>query len=173
MRFVRLSTDEDDLYTEAMKLYNTSFPHYEQRQRSVQAQIMGDKEYLFQLIYDGNELVGIILYWETACFIYVEHFCIYPEMRNKKYGQKVLSLLNQYGKTVILEIDPPVDEISMHRKGFYERSGYHANDVEHIHPPYHTQYKGHRLVVMSSPKPLSAIEYDDFKQYLKNVVMRF
>ena len=43
------------------------------------------------LVYD-NSLVGIILYWETLNYIYIEHFCIEPNMRNKKYGENALEL---------------------------------------------------------------------------------
>lgn len=74
-------------------------------------------------------------------------------------------------KTVILGIDPPNDEVSVRRKAFYERAGYRANPFEHIHPPYHSEYKGHRLVVMTCPTAISENEYKNFNGYLENVVM--
>lgn len=75
-------------------------------------------------------------------------------------------------KTVILEIDPPNDEVSVRRKAFYERAGYRANPFEHIHPPYRNEYKGHRLVVMTCPAAISENEYKNFNSYLENVVMK-
>lgn len=42
---------------------------------------------------------------QNESFLYIEHFCILP-------------------KTLMLEIDPPKDDISKRRKGFYERSGF-------------------------------------------------
>lgn len=171
MHFERLRTHKDKLYSQAMKLYDISFPFHEQREPSLQAAIMNRADYRFNLIYDENDMVGILLCWETETFIYVEHFCIKPEIRNKKYGQRALALLHQSGKTVVLEIDPPIDEISLHRKGFYERAGYKANRFEHVHPPYHEQCDGHRLIVMSYPQALTTAEYDDFNRYLKNTVM--
>lgn len=173
MRFERLTTYEGELYYKAMELYKISFPLHEQRDIYSQEEIMSDKEYHFNLIYDENNFVGIILCWETEKFIYVEHFCIFPEMRNRKYGQRALKLLNEKGKIVILEIDPPIDEKSICRKLFYERAKYKANDYEHIHPPYHENFSGHRLVVMSYPKQISKTKYDEFNQYLKNHVMKF
>ena len=71
----------------------------------------------------------------------------------------------------ILEIDTPVDEVSIHRKAFYERAGYKANEFEHIHPPYHEEYPGHRLVVMSYPQQLTKAGYYSFNQYLSAAVM--
>lgn len=171
MEFRSLTEDRGDLYKKAMELYKTSFPYHEQREPDSQIRIMKHEEYRFHFIYDENIWVGIMLCWETKQFIYVEHFCILPSMRNKKYGQKALELLNESGKTVILEIDPPSDEISIHRKAFYERSGYQANDFTHIHPPYHKGYEGHKLVVMSYPKCLTRAQYLVFGEYLKDVVM--
>lgn len=172
MEFRRLVTSAHDMYKEAMDLYKASFPNHEQRESYLQTGIMGNGEYHFNLIYDNNIWIGMILWWETADFIYVEHFCILPEMRGKRYGQKALALLKKEGKKVILEIDPPVDGISIHRKAFYERSGYQANGFAHIHPPYKKKFKGHSLVVMSSPGLLTEAEYSAFNNYLRMVVMQ-
>ena len=118
-------------------------------------------------------IVGIILYWETLNYIYIEHFCIEPNMRNKKYGESALELLKKKKKTIILEIDPPIDEISIRRKLFYTRVGYKENDTfNHIHPPYSKFNKGHSLSVMSYPDFLTQTEYDKFNLYLKNRVMK-
>ena len=171
MHFERLRTSGDQSYKKSMELYNISFPFHEQRKPSLQAEIMDHEEYQFNLIRDQGGTVGILLCWETEAFIYVEHFCIRPEMRNKKYGQRALDLLGRRKKTIILEIDPPVDEVSIHRKAFYERAGYMANEFEHIHPPYHEEYPGHRLVVMSYPQQLTKAGYYSFNQYLRAVVM--
>ena len=73
---------------------------------------------------------------------------------------------------VILEIDPPVDEISIRRKGFYERAGYAENPFFHVHPPYHKGMEGHELVVMSSPSAISPDMFGKFTDYLKNTVMK-
>ena len=155
-----------------MDLYKVCFSEHEQRERHLQTDIMENEEYHFNLIYENDIWVGEILWWETADFIYVAHFCILPEMRGRRYGQKALALLDEEGKTVILEIDPPIDDVSVRRKRFYERSGYQANRFAHVHPPYKKGFKGHDLVVMSSPDQLSEAEYRAFNSYLSSVVMK-
>lgn len=175
MKFKRLSSAADAAFKPAFDLYGISFPIHEQRLIESQRSIMTHPEYLFDLIYDDSgEWCGDMLYWETADFIYVEHFCILPERRGQRCGQRALELLGEKGKTVILEIDPPSDKTSVRRKGFYERCGYHANPFAHVHPPYRAGFDGygHRLVIMSYPRELSQDEYDRFNEYLKNVVMR-
>ncbi len=74
-------------------------------------------------------------------------------------------------KILILEIDPPVDDISKRRKGFYERCGFTENSFRHIHPPYHRGNDGHDLIIMSCPKQISQNEYNAFYQYLQNRIM--
>lgn len=168
----RITNISHPMYHEALKLYQISFPYHEQREKHSQDEIIKDKEYHFSLIYDEEVFVGLILYWEHEQFVYIEHFCILPEMRNKQYGQKTLALLAKKGKTLILEIDPPKDDISKRRKGFYERCGFTENSFAHIHPPYHKENEGHHLVIMTCPKQVSEDMFDTFSDYLKNRVMQ-
>lgn len=65
-----------------------------------------------------------MLCWETETFIYVEHFFILPHLRGHACGSRALALLGGRGKTVILEIDPPADDVSLRRRGFYERAAF-------------------------------------------------
>ena len=175
MKFIRLLSEKDERYDSAMELYRVSFPLHEQREERSQKEILENESYHFDLIYDNDLFTGIILYWETERFIYVEHFCVNPKLRGRQYGQKSLEFLTSQalreGKTVILEIDPPLDDISIRRKGFYERSQFKANPYPHVHPPYHNGNSGHELVVMSCPDVLSKTGYDRFRQYLEEVVM--
>lgn len=116
-----------------------------------------------------------VQYWEIGGFyyiehFYIEHFCILPELRNRHYGQRALELLQPM--PLILEIDPPVDAVSVRRKGFYERCGFVENPYAHVHPPYHKGNHGHDLVVLSRPAVLTQAEYDRFRKYLDTVVMK-
>ena len=171
MNIERITSTMHPLYQKAMDLYGISFPVHEQRETRSQKQILTQDAYHFDIIYDDEgKFIGEILYWEIAGFFYIEHFCILPAMRNKHYGQKIL---NTYQSApLILEIDPPEDEISIRRKGFYERCGFVENPYRHIHPPYHAENHGHELVIMSSPKMLETDEYSRFNQYLQGTVMK-
>lgn len=168
----RIMSTSHPMYHEALKLYQMSFPYHEQREQSSQEEILKEDEYHFCLIYDEDVFVGLVLYWEQKDFLYIEHFCILPEMRNKQYGEKTLALLAKQGKTLLLEIDPPKDDISKRRKGFYERCGFTENFFAHIHPPYHKENEGHHLVIMTCPKQISRETFDTFSLYLKDNVMK-
>lgn len=159
------------MFSEAMELYRGSFPEYEQRLAPSQSRILSDPEYNFMLIYSGDTFVGIMLYWENDDFIYLEHFCTLPEMRGKGFGARALGMLTARGKTVILEIDPPEDELSCRRQSFYERCGFFSNDHDYIHLPYRVGDAGHRLVIMSSPETVGKERFDAFRDYMRDRVM--
>ncbi|WP_341479213.1 GNAT family N-acetyltransferase [Intestinimonas butyriciproducens] len=137
MNLERITNPSHPMYKPALELYQISFPPHEQREMLSQNTILQDSHYHFDLICDAGIFVGLVLYWERADYIYIEHFCIAPEMRNRQYGQKLLSLLKERKKRLLLEIDPPIDAIAVRRKGFYERCGFVENPYHHIHPPYH------------------------------------
>ena len=171
MNLERIADSTHPLYHRAMDLYHGSFPTHELREASSQKRILEDDEYHFTLVCDEGAFVGLVLYWEWETNIYIEHLCTLPEVRNKGYGRRVLSMLEEAHKTLILEIDPPVDELSRRRKGFYERCGFAENPYEHIHPPYHWGNSGHELVVMTWPGRISREEYNAFARYLHERVM--
>ena len=172
MEFKRLTSTDTETYEKAMKLYAVSFPKHEQREEASQKAIMSDADYHFDCIYDSEDMVGIMLYWETETFIYIEHFCISPERRNKQLGQKALEYLaSQTEKKIILEIDPPVRNIAIMRKEFYERCGYKRNPFPHEAPAYRAEDEPYRLVIMSYPAILEQKEYEAFNDYLAKRVM--
>ena len=172
MIFERLTDAQHPMYHTAMALYQKSFPLHEQREAPLQESILHHTDYHFTLAYDRKQFVGLVLYWETPDFLYVEHFCILPELRNRHYGQRILAALSKQNKTIILEIDPPTDEISVRRKGFYERCGFAENPYPHVHPPYHRGNHGHELVIMSCPESITPEKYAAFRRYLSDEVMR-
>ena len=168
---IRITSVNDRHYAKALELYAQSFPFHEQREAYSQSAIMSHPDYHFDMMLDDGNPVGIILNWHADMFIYVEHLCIMPALRGKGYGKMALSMLASYGKTVILEIDPPVDAVSIRRKHFYEAAGYVENPYPHVHPPYHSGHCGHDLVVMSCPHAIDAAQYEGFSDYLHAVVM--
>lgn len=172
MRLERLKTIEHRLYGKAMELYRQSFPYSEQRETLSQEKILNDEAYYFYLVHDEEIFAGLLLCWETEEFVYIEHLCVFPEMRNKRYGQRILKLLKkQTEKRIVLEIDPPIEEIAVRRKGFYERNGFRENPYEHKQMPFHKGEQPSPLRIMSYPDLLSRDEYDRLNDYLQNHVM--
>lgn len=171
MELVRVKNCKDNNYLEAITLYKKSFPFHEQRIEKSQLEILNNEDYRFSLIYVENSFVGLVLYWETNDFIYIEHLAILEEKRNLGYGRKCLNLLKEKGKTIILEIDPLKNPIDYKRKLFYESVGFIENKYIHYHPSYHKNIDDHLLLIMTYPNLLEETKYNMFFEYLKNVVM--
>ena len=171
MELKRITSSDHPMYARAMALYAVSFPPHERREPASQEEILGEEDYHFDLLCDGETFVGLIFNWRWQDFIYIEHFCILPEFRDRGYGKQALELLKKTGKPLILEIDPPVDSISWRRKGFYERCGFVENPYAHVHPPYHRGNRGHELAVLSCPGPVAPGTYAAFRRNLNEKVM--
>lgn len=166
MQTQRLKTIDHPLYARARALYDESFPRCERRDAAAQARILSDPAYHFELLLDGGDFVGLMLWWALADGRYLEHLCTLPALRNRRYGRAALSLLQAAGEPVVLEIDPPEDALSQRRARFYARSGFLANDFPHIQPPYRPGDPETPLVVLSWPRRLTAAEYAAFYRTL-------
>ena len=171
MTFERITTPDHPAFERAFALYQVSFPLHEQRTRDKQERVLSHPQYHYNVIWEGEEFVGILLCWEGEGFTYVEHFATCPELRGRGLGARALELLGQKGKPLVLEIDPPVDGISLRRKGFYERVGFCENSFRHVHPPYRKQFHGHPLVVMTYPERWDERLYEKFWLCLRDTVM--
>lgn len=124
------------------------------------------------IICENDTLIGLLFYWKYGKYTYIEHLAISPSLRGKNYGSKILWSFCKENKDTILEIDNPIDEISIKRLKFYLRIGFKLQDFEHIHPPYRKEYDGHNLKIMSFNRDLSKEEYEKFNSFLKTNVMK-
>lgn len=105
-----LTHPKDGRFAPAFALYEQSFPIHERRTKQAQQARLGCPGYHFDLLMEGEELQGILLWWEAGPFCYVEHFAIAPQLRGTGIGTRALEQLREEGRRVLLEIDPPVDE---------------------------------------------------------------
>lgn len=173
MDFIRINSKEDKHFDDAMKIYQASFPIFEQRTLKNQIEALEDEMYYSSIICENDKLIGIIFYWKYGKYTYIEHLSISPSLRGKNYGSKILRDFCKDNKDTILEIDNPIDEISIKRLKFYSKIGFKLQDFEHIHPPYRQEYNGHYLKVLSFNRDLSKYEYDEFNTFLKTKVMKY
>ena len=158
-------------FEQAFALYQNSFPIHEQRTREKQIEVLAHPEYHYEVLTENGTFVGILLSWKTEAFCYVEHFAIAPELRGQNFGSRALELLKRREPSIVLEIDPLVDQVALRRKHFYENLSFCANPWDHVHPPYRTEFQGHELVVMTCPRRWGREEYERFRDYLSETVM--
>ena len=160
----------DKLYLQAYNLYQNSFPYLERRDSEGHNLIMQKPDYHFEVLSQNDNLLGIMLYFETENFIFLEHFAVLPELRGNGIGAKGLDVIKNKGKTVILEIEFPVDDITNRRLSFYNRNGFKLTSHYHIQAKYHKGDDDLPLKILSYPHEISDSEYENFKDYLNREV---
>lgn len=167
--YLQQISPDTGLYDWAVQLLKIAFPAEERRDDAEQLKVMSHPDYRLCAIFDKIP-VGVVGYWETPQFVYLENFCISPEKRNGGYGSKTLQLLSSSDKLLVLEIELPVDELTIRRKNFYLRNGMVSNAFLHIQPHYRKQDADLPLEVLSFRSPLSQEEYNVFRKYLDDNV---
>jgi len=126
----------------SLELYAQAFPEAERRvykSENELSQFMASHKNLFHIdsIYREHEWVGFITYWTFAEYTYIEHFAIRESMRGYGIGDYALRSLCKEHNDMVLEVEPPVDDISRKRIRFYERLGFKCNQqFEYRQPSY-------------------------------------
>ena len=166
MRLERLSAGNIHLFERAFELYESAFPVEERRDDQEQQRVIKKADYHFDLIMVDDTFVGVMLYWETDGFVFLEHFTTIPELRGRGYGKSALELLKAKDKIILLEIEPPIDDITQRRYNFYKRCGFVMNSHYHIQAKYHLGDEDLELKVLSYPRMLSSNEYLSFYEYM-------
>lgn len=177
MEFVKVD-DSYPEWSEIWRLYESSFPECERRSFVAHSAAMQDSEFVALAVKDDTGAqVALLFYWHYDDTVYIEHLAVAEGMRGRKIGSQLMSefLETVSGKTVVLEIDPPLDEISCRRKRFYERLGFKACPYDYIHPSYRTADNAarHSLVIMSYPEIIPDRDYERFVGYVRDRVLLY
>lgn len=115
----------------------------------------------------AGEKIGFISVWELSDFTFAEHFVIYEKYRNRGYGGMALSLLKERYDKIILEVEPPDDDLKRRRLAFYERCGFVKNDFPYLQPPYKKDGNAVKLIIMSYPEKLN-----EHKRFIEEIYSR-
>ena len=143
-----------------VSIYHTSFPLDEQRPIESIAHLIehdarfaayaiingdknenenenGDNPQLSSFISPLSSFIGLLTTWHFEKFIYIEHFAIAPALRSLGYGtEALLTFIKRQNRPIILEAEPPTDELSTSRVRFYQRCGLTLYEYPYIQPAY-------------------------------------
>lgn len=112
----RITATSDELFQKVMDLYELSFPAVEKRDRADNERLLGDERFWLLALLDDEIFVGMAGVWDAGGMLYIEHLSTSPELRGKGYGAAALELFKATGKTVVLEIEPPEDDLTKRRQ---------------------------------------------------------
>lgn len=173
LQFIPFESRSDKGWAEAWDLYEESFPRCERWNAQGYDRAFGDPRFEADGIWRGEEFIGILFHWNAGAYRYVEHLAVSPALRGQNMGSKALTAFCRKVGRVILEIDPPVDDISIRRRHFYERLGFVANPYEYIHPSFRKPFTPHQLILMSYPGPLTYDEARGFADFVRETVLGY
>lgn len=173
MEFQPFLSLNQEMQKTAWEIYEYSFPSYEKRSFQVHQKALGDPRFHGDVVFDETDLVGILFYWQLEKYAYIEHFAISKELRGENYGTRILQQFCEIKKDVILEIDPPVDAVSVKREHFYHRLGFLTSSFSYTHPSYGDAFIPHTLVLMSYPKAIAEKDFENFKSLMFKDIMKY
>lgn len=180
MELIRIQDPTHPLAEPAWRIYEQSFPLCEQRPAAEHIRALSNPAFHYNLLLDEGRLIGLLSWWEWTSatgtnFRFGEHFAIDPQLRGGGYGSQALKFLQGDGQhLVLLEIDPPIDDISRRREHFYMRNGMITNyEYDHIHPSFRPTTQPHRLMIMSYPRALTPDEFSEFQRFNNEQVLSY
>lgn len=173
LRFIPLRSRTDALWAETWHLYEHSFPACERWRAENYDRAFGDPAFEADAVCSGGEFVGLLFHWDTGPCRYIEHLAVASALRGRRMGSHILSAFCAKARRVVLEIDPPVDDVSIRRQHFYERIGFVTNAYDYIHPSFTRPFHAHQLVLMSRPDPLTKEEARLFADFVREHVLRY
>lgn len=148
-------------FSKFWEIYESSFPEDERRDQLTQKKILSNKSYKLIPYYKDGHMIGFAALWELGDLIFLEHLAIKEEFRGNGYGTKILEdIKHKHPNKVVLEVEPPKDDISIKRIKFYKKAGFHLNNNHYMQPPLGKGKKSVPLKIMSYPTPISSDKFD-------------
>lgn len=170
---IRLNKISESQQLESIReLFLSAFPAKERREfEDFRLQLAFNDCQVYQIFTERGKLAGFCVLWEFPFFVFLEHFAIEPGMRGLGIGEKTLAEIKvSFQKTIILETELPVDEMSSRRVNFYERNGFHKLNRTYFQPSYGRGKPEIELKLMSTNVDLPVEELDFYIQSIRKKV---
>ncbi len=162
---------ENDQFEEFWQMLTSSFPSDEYRTKEDHFAMLSNPLHTVWAAASGENIFGFVTTWDIGNFLYVEHLVTSPKFRNMGLGSKILQKLASLATLPIcLEVEPPVTEMATRRIEFYKRNGYFLNTYRYFQPPYGSDKQPLELLIMTYPRAITRLEFDDMKSSLYPVV---
>ncbi len=173
MEFKRIEQEDSERWKQVWDLYESSFPLAERRKLEDHIRASENEHFHPLSIWDNDQLIGFAFYWEWSNYRYVEYFAVSPELHGQSYGSQIIKEIRDSQHTIILEIDPLINELSVRRLQFYERAGFTLTPYRFMHLPYRLDSAPQELLILSYPQMITKEQHIDFLNFIDNVVRNY
>lgn len=152
MNILRINS-KNKYFSDVIALYQTAFPP-DERRNVAEFERIADTEPRFHInvFTDGDgAFLGFLTSWEWDDFRYGEHFAIDPAKRCGGIGGEALRwFLGADSRPLVIEVEPPTDDMARRRIDFYKRNGLRPHaDVAYVQPPYDPSRNAIELKLMT------------------------
>lgn len=148
----------------AVALYLAAFPASERRTADEwRRQLRRGHPFRLLLIARERSFAGFISLWDFADFTYVEHFAVCEATRGGGIGGTAIDTLRCQRPRLVLEVEPPADEMARRRIGFYRRHGFCPSERPYLQPPYCQGGEWLRLMLMTTEPAFLEQEFERVK----------
>ncbi len=172
MNRITINSITHPLFEAFWELYEPAFPLCERRTKESYARVFTNPDFHLEMWVECGRIHGLIGWWECPGVRFAEHYAIHPDLHSSGYGSRFLKeWMAESATPVLLEIEPPVDEITNRRLNFYKRLGFHENNIYHLQPPYHAGMGPLHLEILSYPQVISGATYQAFVHKQRTEIM--
>ncbi len=145
----KLNSEEE--IAQILPHYESTFPADERRDRDDFLSLSENTSVDILGILEDEISIGYAVVWNLNSFYFLEHFEVFKEFRNRKFGASVLKILTQTYPKMILESEPSdFNEIAQRRIAFYERNGFHIIEKHYLQPSYGEGKNSMELYLMAN-----------------------
>lgn len=156
-----------ELNDDLKQIYIDSFPADERRDWQELKELICHPNFRLNQVRDDQELIGLISIWNLLNFDFIEHFAISDSMRGKGIGTQVLKqVIEEKSTKIIVEVEEPTNESARRRIAFYEHFGFFVCDGIYYQPPYSPDKNKIKMLLMSFPDKVTAVEFVEIKNQL-------
>ena len=159
-------------WADVWQVYESAFPRCERRSRAQHEQaVRSEGSFHCKQLVQDQKVVGLLFYWELPKCCFIEHLAVAESWRGRGVGTAALKWLQEQGKLLILEIEPPLDAVTCRRMEFYRSAGFELLPYEHEQLPFHADSPSVPMRLLSWPYPASEEEVDCLENALRNTIM--
>ena len=153
-------------FDEVFAIMDEAFPNHEMRTYEGQQKLLRNERYhLITKENEQNKLLAFMAVWEFDAFCFIEHLAVNRMARGKGIGGELIKeYLHSCKKPVVLEVEPPENEVAARRIAFYRRLGFKLNVFHYEQPPLRKESSWCTLLIMSYPYAVDEKEFAPFKQ---------
>ena len=94
-------------------------------------------------------------------------------MHGKGYGSQIIKKIRDSEFTIILEIYPLINELSVRILQFYEQAGFQLTPYRFMHLPYRLDGEPQELLILSYPKMITKEQHQDFLSFIDSHVRNY